>query len=211
MPGARCTRGLACKMVKEGAHEHTGSAEAIRHSLRNGFNAYSALSPVTGLFLPPSSADLSSADLIHSIGGSGPHAFAVRVRHVRRTCHPRPSHLHPTYRDDRPKRPSSSRRDAREHRCDLPDEASVHACGKVARRAICAWRVCGNCPSCRSGNTPPPERSSLFCPGGPSGPSADAFLGANQLRNCGAIALNLLTETLIGITPQALYRSFMCS
>jgi hypothetical protein len=30
------------------AHEHTGSAEAIRPSLRNGFTAYFVLSPVTG-------------------------------------------------------------------------------------------------------------------------------------------------------------------
>jgi hypothetical protein len=36
---ARCTRRCA--------HEHTGSAEAIRHSLRNGFTAYAALSPAT--------------------------------------------------------------------------------------------------------------------------------------------------------------------
>src|ERR1700682_622627 len=43
MPDARCTRGLACKRQKENAHEHTGSAEALRHSLRNGFTAYSAL------------------------------------------------------------------------------------------------------------------------------------------------------------------------
>jgi hypothetical protein len=28
MPGARCTRGLVCKSVQKGAHEHTGSAEA---------------------------------------------------------------------------------------------------------------------------------------------------------------------------------------
>jgi len=33
---------------KRNAHEHTGSAEAIRPSLRNGFTAYFALSPVTG-------------------------------------------------------------------------------------------------------------------------------------------------------------------
>src|SRR6266851_3182510 len=32
---------------KENAHEHTGSAEALRHSLRNGFTAYIALSPAT--------------------------------------------------------------------------------------------------------------------------------------------------------------------
>jgi hypothetical protein len=35
-------------MCKGNAHEHTGSAEAIRPSLRNGFTAYFVLSPVTG-------------------------------------------------------------------------------------------------------------------------------------------------------------------
>src|SRR6266576_4569616 len=49
-PGARCTRGLVCKYVRRNAHEHTGPAEAIRLSLRNGFTAYSVLSPATGLF-----------------------------------------------------------------------------------------------------------------------------------------------------------------
>ena len=47
MPDARCTRGPVCKMGNENAHEHTGSAEAIRHSLRNGFTAYNALSSAT--------------------------------------------------------------------------------------------------------------------------------------------------------------------
>jgi hypothetical protein len=47
MPDARCTRGLACKTGNKSAHEHTGSAEAIRHSLRNGFTAYNALSSAT--------------------------------------------------------------------------------------------------------------------------------------------------------------------
>jgi hypothetical protein len=32
---------------KRNAHEHTGSAEAVRHSLRSGFTAYAALSPAT--------------------------------------------------------------------------------------------------------------------------------------------------------------------
>jgi hypothetical protein len=41
---------VSCATVHErNAHEHTGSAEAIRHSLRNGFTAYFVLSPVTGL------------------------------------------------------------------------------------------------------------------------------------------------------------------
>jgi hypothetical protein len=83
-------------------------------------------------------------------GAPGPHDFAVRIRHARPTCHPRPPHPHLTYRDDRPKRPSSSRQDAREHRCDLPDGASADACDRLARRAICAWRACGNCPSGKS-------------------------------------------------------------
>jgi hypothetical protein len=47
MPGARCTRGLVCNVHKEHAHEHTGSAEAPRHPLRNGFTAYAVLSPAT--------------------------------------------------------------------------------------------------------------------------------------------------------------------
>jgi hypothetical protein len=34
--------------VQKSAHEHTGSAEAIRPSLRSGFTAYFVLSPVTG-------------------------------------------------------------------------------------------------------------------------------------------------------------------
>src|SRR5260370_33664451 len=50
MPGARCTRGLVCKIVRKNAHEHTGPAEALRHSLRDGFTAYGALSPATNSF-----------------------------------------------------------------------------------------------------------------------------------------------------------------
>src|SRR6266702_1605906 len=34
--------------TKKNAHEHTGSAETLRPSPRNGFTAYSALSLVTG-------------------------------------------------------------------------------------------------------------------------------------------------------------------
>jgi hypothetical protein len=39
-PGARCTRGLVRKIQIKNAHEHTGSAEAVRPSLRNGFNGF---------------------------------------------------------------------------------------------------------------------------------------------------------------------------
>ena len=47
MPGACCTRGLVCNSAQKGAHEHTGTAGAFRHSLRSGFTAYVALSPET--------------------------------------------------------------------------------------------------------------------------------------------------------------------
>ena len=44
----RAAPAVSCaSCTKKCAHEHTGSAEAIRHSLRNGFTAYAALSPAT--------------------------------------------------------------------------------------------------------------------------------------------------------------------
>jgi hypothetical protein len=50
MPDARCTRGLACDLHKENCTRAYRAAEAIRHSLRNGFTAYIVLSPVNGSF-----------------------------------------------------------------------------------------------------------------------------------------------------------------
>ena len=49
-PGARCTRDPVCNGTKKCAHEHTGPAESIRPSLRNGLTAYGALSPETNSF-----------------------------------------------------------------------------------------------------------------------------------------------------------------
>jgi len=50
MPGACCTRGLVCNGTRKCAHEHTGTAGALRHSLRNGLTAYAALSLETNSF-----------------------------------------------------------------------------------------------------------------------------------------------------------------
>ena len=92
MPDARCTRGPVCKMGKGSAHEHTGSAEDIRHSLRNGLTAYNALSPEYRAFLPPSPSDMAirarsgrhaSEDLTPTTEASGPHDFTVRSSTVR--------------------------------------------------------------------------------------------------------------------------------
>ena len=53
MPGARCTRGLACNRQIE-AHTSIQGSGGIRHSLRNGFTAYIVLSPVGPGSLSPS-------------------------------------------------------------------------------------------------------------------------------------------------------------
>jgi hypothetical protein len=45
MPGARRTHCLACKKEKR-TQANTGTPKSLRHSLRNGFTAYSALSLV---------------------------------------------------------------------------------------------------------------------------------------------------------------------
>jgi hypothetical protein len=53
-----------CKGIQKNAHEHTGSAEAVRPSLRNGFTAYFALSPARpGLFVTVIPKKLASQEL----------------------------------------------------------------------------------------------------------------------------------------------------
>src|ERR1700675_4391420 len=47
----RAAPAVSCaKCTRKCAHEHTGSAETLRPSPRDGFTAYSALSSATGLF-----------------------------------------------------------------------------------------------------------------------------------------------------------------
>ena len=138
--------GLACKGKCTLRTQATQVSRNTRHSLRDRLRFIRDLLGAPA-FWPPSLAEIIIRELDPSVGGSGPHDFAVRLCRVRLTQHQRPSHPRPTCRDDRPKRPSSSRRDARDDGCDLPDGASVCACGRLARRAICAWGVCGNCPS----------------------------------------------------------------
>jgi hypothetical protein len=48
------------KCANKNAHEHTGSAEAFRPSLRNGFTAYFVLSPVNGSFATVAPEKLAS-------------------------------------------------------------------------------------------------------------------------------------------------------
>jgi len=146
--GCRCTRELACS---KNAHKRTRAVHRYNRT-HAGIPCAMVLRLIRALpGVPCSLASVACEFVTHrldlSVGRSGPRDFAVRIRHVRPTWHPRPSHPRLTDRDDRPKRPSCQRRDGREGRSDLPDEASATACGRLARRAICAWRVCGNCPS----------------------------------------------------------------
>jgi hypothetical protein len=74
------------------AHEHTGSAEALRHSLRNGLTAYTC-SPENRALLSPSSREYGFVRpvglakppraLTPTAEASGPHDFAVRSSTVR--------------------------------------------------------------------------------------------------------------------------------
>src|SRR5438128_7314100 len=78
---------------RERAHEHTGSAETLRPSLRNGFTAYSELSPVNGSFATVARERRASRELNASTAASGPHDFAVRLSPTRQSQLSRPSHL----------------------------------------------------------------------------------------------------------------------
>ena len=98
MPGARRARSRV-RSVESTRVSHHGHTGITRHSPRNGFTAYSALSLVTGLSCHHRLAD-HPARLDASVGASGPHDFAVRlgaIRQERRRVHRIPPHV----RDDR--------------------------------------------------------------------------------------------------------------
>jgi hypothetical protein len=87
-----------CNVHKECAHEHTGPAESIRPSLRNGFTAYSVLSPENGSFASVAPWEAVASRCVDaSTATSGPHVFAVRVWRRRHRLHPRPPHPRPTF------------------------------------------------------------------------------------------------------------------
>ena len=79
MPGARCTRGLVCQKCAFRRTRAYRAAETLRHPLRNGFTAYFALSPVSGLVVTVTPEKLASQELDASVAAPGPHDFAVRL------------------------------------------------------------------------------------------------------------------------------------
>ena len=66
---------------RERAHEHTGSAEAFRPSLRSGLTVYFVLSPENGSLASVACGYHRKLDA--STAASGPHDFAVRLMRVR--------------------------------------------------------------------------------------------------------------------------------
>jgi len=72
---------VSCAVAHKGrAHEHTGSAEAFRPSLRSGFTAYFVLSPVNGSFATVAPEKLASQRTWRQHRG-------VRTTRLRRTLH----------------------------------------------------------------------------------------------------------------------------
>ena len=108
---------------RNGAHEHTGSAESIRPSLRNGFTAYNVLSPVIGLDCHRRRRKLLSANLTPGSGRqdhtTSPSASVPFVKSTSTSTAPQP-HV----RDDRDT-PLLSGRDGKACKDDLPVDASA--------------------------------------------------------------------------------------
>jgi hypothetical protein len=81
----RAAPAVSCaKRTKENAHEHTGSAESIRPSLRSGFTAYNVISPVRRALLPPSPPRSLLLENLTPASGA-------RTTRLRRTRQPRSS------------------------------------------------------------------------------------------------------------------------
>ena len=85
------------KCANKGAHEHTGSAETLRPSLRSGFTAYNVISPVNGSFATVAAQGMNPMQLDASTAASGPHDFAVRFTRVRLLRMSRPPRPAPTF------------------------------------------------------------------------------------------------------------------
>ena len=100
MPGARCTRGLVCKMHKgkrTRAYRFSGGNPAF--PARWFYGLFRAL-PGDRAFLPPSPAEAASRELDASVGASGPHDFAVRLTRRSSSVAKASTASRPNVRDD---------------------------------------------------------------------------------------------------------------
>ena len=115
MPGALHTRSLVCSEESIRVRHH-GHAETIRHSLRNGLRLIAAL--LGDRALVASVADEHFRQLDPSVGGTGPHAFAVRDRITRQLMPLASIASRPACHDDR-ETPLSRGTGWRDHTPDL--------------------------------------------------------------------------------------------
>ena len=98
----RAAPAVSCAIAhRKRAHEHTGSAETLRPSLRSGFTAYFVLSPVNGSFATVVPRETCLRELDASTAASGPHDFAVRVMPRSSVRSSRVHRISPHVRDDR--------------------------------------------------------------------------------------------------------------
>jgi hypothetical protein len=97
-PGARCTRGLVCKVEQKKrtrAYRFSGGNPAFPAQWFYGL--FRAL-PGDRAFLPPSPAgSFASRELDASVGAPGPHGFTVRNNSTRHSPSSRPPHPAPTF------------------------------------------------------------------------------------------------------------------
>ena len=178
---------------RKSAHEHTGSAETLRPSLRNGFTAYFVLSPVNGSFATVAPEKLASQELDASTAASGPHDFAVRFSHPRQSWHPRPPQPVPTFvtMADAPLVGTGWR----QFSFDLPDGLSGIFLREGLDRLLRA--------DLPVGQIPPSSRSRAAERLGNDGAASGANSDKRQLgswNHCPASSIGFLTQLLFGET-----------
>ena len=94
----------SCALCSGSMHTsiHSGGTGNIRHSPRNGFTAYIALSPGTGLFCPRHFRGIVSHETLAPASGRQDHTTSPSATSAARLASPpRPSHPAPNVRDDR--------------------------------------------------------------------------------------------------------------
>src|SRR6266699_2288044 len=96
-PGARCTRGLVCKVhIESGTRAYRSSGGNPAFPAQWFYGLLRAL-PGDRALLPPSPADIATRQLDASVGASGPHGFAVRNKRFVQHAHARLTPLRPPH------------------------------------------------------------------------------------------------------------------
>ena len=205
MPGARCTRSLACEIKKAHKRIHHRSPNS-RRFLRNGFNGFLRALPGDRACLHrPRPRCAHRSDLISASGFRTTRLRRPLLRFVfaHNSVHRIPLPTFVTIA----KRPSWMARDGREDGGDLGARSMRVACDQLARRANHAARR-GSQRQVRSNSLQPRHRDDATPmrreePGRRSGArnSGPADQRAASLRCCAAIRRNVCLTTDTGPRP----------